>query len=407
MPKNKKVFDVWLHRFKVYGLNALLGFGLGVALVLFTITVGKIGAGVDFRGIAQSEVAGPNGSPAISKEGPEKNVSNLQEDREKTNEKESGENSSLPSKSIDQAISERFTVLLVGMDNRPEEKFTSNTDSLIVASLDQKNMKMLFLSIPRDTQVMLAGQKEKINALARLGQGIPSTQQYIADLIGHPINGYIVTNFQGFKDIIDSLGGITINVEKNMYYDTGDSQDRYINLKKGVQRLNGSQALQYARFRNDELADISRTQRQQEVMKAIVAEATAPRNLPKIPFLIPKVYQSMKTDLNVSQLWALAMALKNSDKYEVVNQTLPGRFSVEEGVSYWKVNSKESKQILSRLFQGKKSPVFESTYAKQETVKKPAEPKAEAANAGDINATDTPANDPSGNEGITFEVIGP
>jgi polyisoprenyl-teichoic acid--peptidoglycan teichoic acid transferase len=406
MPKDKKDSGHILHPIRVYGLNALLGFGLGVVIVLITFLVfGQSGAGgTETKG---KNVNNPN------------NTTHYQPNQEQVKDGNQGVNS----KRLDEAvgvgeqnnsegleIKDRFTVLLVGMDNRPGEKYVSNTDSLIVASFDQKNKKMVLLSIPRDTQVVFPNKtKEKVNSLARLGQGIPSTKLYIQDLIGNPINGYVATNFQGFKSIVDSLGGITINVEKNMRYDTGDTQDRYIDLKKGLQRMNGTQALQYARFRNDELADISRTTRQQEVLKAVVNEATATRNLPKIPFLIPKIYQSIETDLNLSQLWALATTLKNREAYEVVNQTLPGKFSIEEGISYWKVNTKESREILPLLFQGKKTSVFgskSSTQPKIPSNKGEAmsleEPKKEGANKLVKGESEVQDKQP----GITFEVIG-
>ena len=186
------------------------------------------------------------------------------------------------------------------------------------------------------------------------------------------MDGYILTNFQGFKNIVDSLGGITINVEKDMYYDTGEEQDRYIDLKKGLQRLNGNQALQYARFRNDELADISRASRQQEVIKAILAEATTPRNLPKLPLIIPQIYQAIETNLDIKQIWALAMAFKNQEDYNIINQTLPGQFSDEEGISYWKINPQQSKVILNQLFNGQTKPVFENI----QKVNAPAQPQS-------------------------------
>lgn len=398
MPKNKKNQGDKLHALRVYGLNAILGFGLGVVIVFFALTVlGK-------PGTQGTETKGVNRSNTLNSANGQLTTQSEQSGEESGDVGEESNTSSI-------ALKDRFTVLLVGMDNRPEEKFTSNTDSLIVASLDQNNKKMVLLSIPRDTQVLLPGKgKEKVNALARLGNGISSTKQYIQELIGTPIDGYVMTNFQGFKNIVDSLGGITINVEKNMYFDTGDNKDRYIDLKKGTQRLNGTQALQYARFRNDELADISRTSRQQDVLKAIVSEATETRNLPKIPFLIPKIYQSIETDLNMSQLWALSMALKNREEYEVMNQTLPGKFSVEEGISYWKVEPKNSKEMLSKLFQGKKSPVFGNNTSSA-SLKKPVpqeiKPDSSLLKADEAKNEGTERAIKKENQGITFEVVTP
>ena len=423
MPKNKKGLGHILHFLRVYGLNAIFGFGLGVVIVLFAITaLGRPGAmGTEAKGINKSNTSNPinNSQTSPQSEGSEQGL-NLGKSEEPG---EVGEEKTLS----DVSLKNRFTVLLVGMDNRPEEQFMSNTDSLIVASFDQKNKKMVLLSIPRDTQVLLPGKgKEKVNALARLGNGIPSTMQFVQELIGTPIDGYVMTNFQGFKNIVDSLGGITINVEKNMYFDTGDNKDRYIDLKKGTQRLNGTQALQYARFRNDELADITRTSRQQEVLKAMVSEATETRNLPKIPFLIPKISQSIKTNLNMSQLWALAMVLKNREDYEVINQTLPGKFSVEEGISYWKVEPRDSTEMLSKLFLGKKSPVF-GYNASSATQKKPSSVEIKSSSKpedkqkelssdkvqpnslkpGEALNEGTEKTQNHENQGITFEVVAP
>jgi LCP family protein required for cell wall assembly len=392
---------------RFYGLNAIIGFGLGIAIVIVVFIANRQGA---------SDLDNQKGS-LITSNNQQNSQLNATGQISDSSSSEELINADMETASL--ALEERFTVLLVGMDNRPEEKHLSNTDTLIVASFDKKNKKMVLLSIPRDTQVILPQKgKEKVNALARLGKGVPSTVEYIGKLINAPIQGYVVTNFQGFKNIVDSLGGITVNVEKNMYFDTGDDKDRYINLKKGEQRLNGTQALQYARFRNDELADISRTSRQQEVIKAIVAEATAARNIPKIPILIPKVYQSIETDLNISQLWTLAMTLKNRDEYEVVNQTLPGSFSIEEGISYWKVNSTEAKGMLEKLFQGKKMSIFENGPSTTVAQKKPVaeELKSDAVNQGEQQKkentksetnTQKDINQATDEQGITFEMIGP
>lgn len=345
LKKEKKVKILDL--FKVYGLNAVLGFGLGVTLVLISLT---------FLGQSHFGSKLPDNSPSVSnKECGSINLTNQGEETVKKND----ENKSLLTQG-EALNNSRFTVLLVGTDNRPGENYVGNTDSLLVTSIDTVNHRMSFLSIPRDTQVNLPGiGVQKINAIARLQKGLPSTQKYIEQLIGFKIDGYVMTNFNGFKTIVDSLGGITVDVEKNMRYDTGDSQDRYIDLKKGTQRLNGSQALQYARFRNDELADISRTARQQTILKAIFTEATELKNLPKLPLVISKVYQAVQTDLNIGQLWALANTFNKKDTFQTVSQTLPGNFVTEQGISYWKVNSDFAKKVVSQLYlEGKTTPVL-------------------------------------------------
>lgn len=255
---------------------------------------------------------------------------------------------------------ERFTVLLVGVDRRPGEKTLSNTDTLLLASVNTVNGKIAVLSIPRDTQVAVPGYgKEKINAAARVGQGIKTTTALIEGLTGQSIDGYVITNFNGFKSIIDTLGGVTLNVEKNMYYVTGDSSDGVINLEKGTQRLTGAQALQYARFRQDALGDISRTARQQAVIKAIGKEFMQVKSVPKLPWLIPRIAKSVETNLSIAQLWGMTNFLLHNENLEISSQTLPGNFFVEKDISYWKVNPLKSHAIVKKLFEeGETSSTF-------------------------------------------------
>ena len=255
----------------------------------------------------------------------------------------------------------RFTVLLVGVDRRPgETSLSSNTDSLLVVSINTENRKVALISIPRDTQVNIPGYgKNKINAAARAGKGLKTTTALIEGLIGQPIDGYVLTNFTGFKSIIDTLGGITVTVEKDMHYVTGDVADGLINLRKGTQRLNGTQALQYARFRQDALADISRTVRQQTILKAIGKEFMKVKTISKLPWLIPQIAKSVETNLSIGELWAITNFLPDIENPEISSQTLPGNFLIENDISYWKVNPQKSRAVVKRLFEeGKVSSTF-------------------------------------------------
>ncbi|RYD07038.1 hypothetical protein N752_00215 [Desulforamulus aquiferis] len=96
----------------------------------------------------------------------------------------------------------------------------------------------------------------------------------VSDLVGVDIDNYVVTNVRGFRDIVDVIGGVTLDVEKRMYYyDPFDEPDlRKIDLQPGVQKLDGNKALQYVRFRSDALGDVTRTERQQKFLKALAKE---------------------------------------------------------------------------------------------------------------------------------------
>lgn len=246
---------------------------------------------------------------------------------------------------------ESFTVLLLGTDARPGEK-VGRTDSIIVANVDGEKKRIALLSIPRDTRVEIPGHgTDKINAAAVYG-GPALTCETVSNLIGMPVQYYALARWEGFKNIVDVLGGVTIDVERNMYhYDSSDGREYAINLRKGVQRLDGDKALQYVRFRGDALGDIGRTERQLKFLKALAAEVMKPSTLVKLPRLVPEINKSVETNMGFKQMLALAQAARYFDQAEIVTQTLPGRFLDLRGVSYWYVDPAQAHEVALALFE--------------------------------------------------------
>ncbi|ATY83746.1 transcriptional regulator [Kyrpidia spormannii] len=251
-------------------------------------------------------------------------------------------------------------VLLIGYDARPGQNY-GNTDTLIVASFDPQSKRLAMLSVPRDTRVAIPGHGyDKINAAMNLG-GVKLTEQMVSSLVGVSLDHYVRVNFEQFKGVIDALGGVTVNVDKNMYYVTGDAQDGVINLHKGVQHLNGDQALQFVRYRQDPLGDITRTQRQQELLKALADQALQPSTIVKLPVLIPRVMQAVDTDFSLLDVLRLTRMAGGMSGQQVISETLPGQFLNLNGVSYWQVDPGQAKQVMAELDEGKRvSQVVES-----------------------------------------------
>ncbi|NLL51807.1 MAG: LCP family protein [Peptococcaceae bacterium] len=250
------------------------------------------------------------------------------------------------------SINKRVSVLLIGTDKRPGQN-SYNADTIIVASFDPQTNIVSMLSIPRDTRVTLPGSEKnyKINAIPSL-KGIPELKKQVTDLTGIKLNGYVLTNFTGFKDIIDTLGGITLEVEKDMKYETGDKEDGYINLKAGVQELDGSKALQYVRFRNDATADIGRTARQQKLLAAVGQKMLEPATILKLPKLVPQFFEAVETDLTLKEIMTLAGAAKSLSDVTIVSQTLPGDAIMLNGLSYWEVNREKAREVAGNLLLG-------------------------------------------------------
>ncbi|MDD2234798.1 MAG: LCP family protein [Desulfitobacteriaceae bacterium] len=250
-------------------------------------------------------------------------------------------------------LSGGVNILLLGVDERKDPNDKSfRTDSIILASFEPENQRISLLSIPRDSRVQIPKRGwDKINNAVNYG-GITTTIGVVQNLTGVEIDGYVKTNFQGFKEIIDTLGGITVNVEKNMYDDLGEAEDGIINLKKGEQVLDGSKALQYARFRKDALADITRTVRQQVVLKAIAEKAFEPGNILKIPTLVSQLMHVVETNLAINDIVKITKAAAKIDNSEIISQTLPGYFLTLDGIDYWGVNYDETKEVVRDLFNG-------------------------------------------------------
>lgn len=243
----------------------------------------------------------------------------------------------------------RFNVLLLGTDARPGEK-DARTDTMIVASVDRETKRIALLSIPRDSLVEIPGHgKDKINSANQYG-GIETSKNIVEDVLGINIKYWAKTNFSGFQDIIDTLGGVTIDVEKNMRYrDPTDGTN--INLRKGVQNLDGKNALDYARFRHDALGDITRTQRQQKLLRALGDELFQSSSIVKLPRLVPQILKAVETNLTLREALDLVAFTKDLETVEIVTQTLPGKFYNNRG-SYWQIDEEKAKLVLNDLLLG-------------------------------------------------------
>ena len=247
-------------------------------------------------------------------------------------------------------LDERVNFLLMGIDAREGEKNT-RTDSMILVSVDKEHNRIAMISLPRDTRVKIPGHGyDKINA-ANVYGGPEMAMDVVSDLVGLEIDKYVTTNVRGFRDIVDTLGGVTIDVEKRMYhYDPYDEPDlQKIDLKPGLQELNGDKALQYVRFRSDALGDVSRTERQQKFLKALAKEMMQPSTITKLPKLVPTINKYLETNLSLTEMIALANAGKNLSNVEIVTQTMPGKFLNMNGASYWSIDPKQAKMVAESI----------------------------------------------------------
>ncbi|CAM3059981.1 LCP family protein [Paenibacillus sediminis] len=203
--------------------------------------------------------------------------------------------------------SERVNILIMGVDRRGLKKGEiPRSDSMMVASLDPVKKKMYLFSILRDTYVDIPGYgKDRINTA--ITHGPNTAMQAAGDLLGLKIQYYVYTDFQGFEALVDAIGGIDFNVEKDMHYvSKADNHEYDIDLKKGMQHLDGKTALQYVRFRHDAMSDFSRTERQREFLKAVADKMKSTTSIMNLPQILQKVSPFIDTNISVNDMWKLA-----------------------------------------------------------------------------------------------------
>ncbi|MFB5191053.1 LCP family protein [Alicyclobacillus fastidiosus] len=249
---------------------------------------------------------------------------------------------------------DRKTILLIGTDARAGDP-NGNSDVLCVASLDDAHHRVELLSIPRDTQVAFPdGRYRKINDALALG-GPALTMHVVENLIGLPIDHYALTRFDGLVKMIDRAGGVQINVQKRMYYTTGDAVHGKIDLQPGLQHLSGEQALGFVRYRHDALGDIGRTQRQQQFLVALKEQLLQPQIIPKLPGIVMDAVNSLDTDMTLVELGKLGAQAHKYTQYQTIHETLPGSFHDPThgsgDLSYWVVNPHQAHYIAKQFFE--------------------------------------------------------
>jgi LCP family protein required for cell wall assembly len=231
------------------------------------------------------------------------------------------------------------------------------SDTMIFVRYNVETGKIAMMSIPRDTYVdneYCIGHK--LNAIYRGKNAIPLVKQ-IEDLLSVDIDYYLIFDSTMLIDMVDAVGGVEINVPIKMKYDDY-TQNLHIDLKPGVQVLNGKQAEQFVRFRkgNDgggyTMGDLERTSVQQTFIKSFIATILSASNITKIPSLINIALKN--TDTNVTAREALRYstdAIKINTE-NIVSYTAPGEPKYIDELSYFILDKDKAKAIIEKEFSG-------------------------------------------------------
>jgi LCP family protein required for cell wall assembly len=212
------------------------------------------------------------------------------------------------------------TILLLGTDTGPGRRGIRHSDSIMLVRTDPDHHRVAYLSIPRDLRVEIPGYgANKINAAYQIG-GAPLAVRTVRNLTGLPVNHVAIVDFAHFRDLIDAIGGIDVNVPAPLHSDRFDCPyppDRCRTwtgwrFAKGRQHMDGRRALVYSRIRVNQLNaadnDITRAERQQQVIQAIAGKLASAGTYFDLPFIGDDLLRPLATDLTPGQMLQLGWA---------------------------------------------------------------------------------------------------
>jgi LCP family protein required for cell wall assembly len=217
---------------------------------------------------------------------------------------------------------DRVNILLLGIDKRDDEPFNgTRSDTVMIASIDPVTKSAALVSLPRDLWVQIPNYgPQRINVAHAVG-GPDLVQRTVTANFGIPIQYYARVDFRAFEELVDTVGGVMIDVDravKDDEYPTEDYGYQRIYFAPGPQLLDGKRALQYARSRHGS-NDFSRSRRQQTVIVALRERALQLNMLSKAPSMVGIVQKHLSTDLSPVQLLSLARLISEVDRGRIGN----------------------------------------------------------------------------------------
>lgn len=237
------------------------------------------------------------------------------------------------------------TVAIFGTD-----KAGSLTDVILVAHFKSETNEVNILSIPRDTKVEWT--KEQTSILPKAHQWVrvskinemtswgsiddirPLTIATLEKLLGVKIDHYVVVNLDAFRQIVDAIGGVEVEVKQRMKKDDY-SQGLHIDLYPGVQVLDGEKAEQFVRFRSYPTGDLGRIEAQQQFLEAFAKKVLSPDIITKMPKIVPILFTSIKTDVGLTEIPTYYPYLKEFSMDKLHFSVLPGEAHEENNLSYF------------------------------------------------------------------------
>ncbi|KEJ03065.1 LytR family transcriptional regulator [Clostridium botulinum] len=273
---------------------------------------------------------------------------------------------------------EPVNILVMGVDiGDPNSKDASDpkrTDTMLVVNYNPKTKKINMVSVPRDTRVTMNGKKIKINS-AHAINGVNGSIEAVENLLGIEINNYAKIDYEGFRKVIDAIGGVEMDITRNMNYDD-PSQNLHIHFKKGTTvHLDGKKAEEFFRWRknNDGTGfadgDLGRIENQHKFISKVVEKVKSPSIIPKIPNILSTIPDYVETDMSPEEIIKYGYAVTKGDKSGINMVTLQGEAKYIGNISYFIYDGEKNRDIVQTLKTGVTSQKDDSTEIDKSEIK--------------------------------------
>ena len=245
-----------------------------------------------------------------------------------------------------------MNVLILGCDHDYDNKdqIVRNTwgrsDSIMLARFDFVGKKVQAVTIPRDTAVRIPGYRSphKINAAHSYG-GPTLLKETVEKTLGVKVDAVVEINFEGFQQIVDTIGGIDLNVEKKLDYDDNWGH-LHIHLKPGEQHMDGYKAMGYVRMRHSD-SDEMRSMRQHNFIEAMRSKIKQPSTFLTLPSAVDRLADNLKHyNMSQDQMFTLVNFARGLPKESISIETLPSF----EGRSFVTLDAVKSAKVIERVF---------------------------------------------------------
>ncbi|MBY0097114.1 LytR family transcriptional regulator [Mesobacillus maritimus] len=236
---------------------------------------------------------------------------------------------------------EPFTALMLGVDEREGDKGRSDTIIVLTVNPEKNSVKML--SIPRDTytEIIGRGTQDKINHAYAFG-GVEMAMDTVENFLDIPIDYYLKVNMEGFQDIVNAVGGITVN--NDMEFTEGS-----FHFPQGSIDLDGREALAYVRMRKqDPQGDFGRQKRQRQVIQGVISKGASLGSLTKFDNIFDALGHNVKTNITFSEMVDIQSNYRKAAS-NIEQLKLEATGSYIGGVSYQLVSEEEQQRVQKEM----------------------------------------------------------